>query len=65
MIFVHFAYPGIQDVHEPLTSEFQLQDGRLTLWDILRPPILRADPAFLSAYQTATGDEDSDQLMPH
>jgi hypothetical protein len=55
--FVHFAYPGIQDVHEPLTSGFHLQDGRLTLLDILRQKIPSADYAFLSASQTITGDE--------
>ena len=49
MSYVHFACHGIQDVHEPLTSGFQLHDGKLTLLDILGQKIQSVDYAFLSA----------------
>jgi CHAT domain-containing protein len=55
--WVHFACHAIQDMDEPMQSGFILEDGRLTLLDIASNSFPQADFAFLSACQTATGDE--------
>ncbi|KIJ40501.1 hypothetical protein M422DRAFT_173475 [Sphaerobolus stellatus SS14] len=55
--WIHFACHGIQDTSNPLNSAFALYDGKLAL-DMLMPKYLpHAELAFLSACQTATGDE--------
>jgi CHAT domain-containing protein len=52
---LHLACHGIQD-SEPLKSALQLQDGRLTIEDIMRLDLPHAVLAYLSACQTAKGD---------
>ncbi|KAF8119202.1 CHAT domain-containing protein [Boletus edulis] len=56
--WVHFACHGIQDTASPTESGFCLADGRrLKVSDIVALSRPRGGLAFLSACQTATGDE--------
>lgn len=55
--FVHFACHGAQRLNNPLESGLILEDGSLTISEIMRNPLPNASLAFLSACQTATGDE--------
>jgi CHAT domain-containing protein len=60
---LHFACHGIQDPN-PLKSALMLQDGRLTIKEIMQFNLPRAVMAFLSACQTAKGDKNApDQAM--
>ncbi|THH12051.1 hypothetical protein EW146_g7828, partial [Bondarzewia mesenterica] len=53
----HFACHGIQDAENPLESGLVLSDGRLTVSRIMQQPMPNASLAFLSACQTAMGDD--------
>ncbi|KDQ61273.1 hypothetical protein JAAARDRAFT_710165 [Jaapia argillacea MUCL 33604] len=53
----HFACHGKQDSSTPLDSAFLLHDGHLKLSTIMKANLPNAEFAFLSACQTATGDE--------
>ncbi|KDR77630.1 hypothetical protein GALMADRAFT_138707 [Galerina marginata CBS 339.88] len=56
--WVHFACHGIQDISNSINSALILTEGsRLTLSQISRLQLAHAELAFLSACQTATGDE--------
>jgi CHAT domain-containing protein len=55
--WVHFACHGVQDTIEPTKSAFCLHDKHLELSTIITKSFAYADFAFLSACQTATGDE--------
>lgn len=56
--WVHFACHGIQDTSNPTESALQLAgSSELTLSKITKFALPHADLAFLSACQTATGDE--------
>ena len=55
--WVHFACHGVQDTIEPIKSAFCLHDKHLELLTIITKSFPHADFAFLSACQTATGDE--------
>ncbi|TDL25213.1 hypothetical protein BD410DRAFT_718209 [Rickenella mellea] len=55
--WVHLACHGVQDQSDPMQSSLLLHDGRLSLSRIIQKRIPHADFAFLSACQTATGDE--------
>jgi hypothetical protein len=55
--WIHFACHAMQDTAEPTKSAFCLHDGRLELAAIITKSFRHADFAFLSACQTATGDE--------
>jgi CHAT domain-containing protein len=52
---LHLATHGIQEPN-PLKSAFLLEDGRLSIEDIMRLDLPNAVLAFLSACQTAKGD---------
>ncbi|THU81883.1 hypothetical protein K435DRAFT_767007 [Dendrothele bispora CBS 962.96] len=54
---IHLACHGIQDMKSPLNSAFALYDGRLELNRLMRLSLNNKELAFLSACQTATGDE--------
>ncbi|THH16518.1 hypothetical protein EW146_g4137 [Bondarzewia mesenterica] len=54
---VHFACHGIQHPSNPLKSALLLQDGRLKVSQIMEQSMPNASLAFLSACQTAMGDE--------
>lgn len=55
--WVHLACHGQQHASEPLKSGLLLHDGILELSTIIKERLPKADFAFLSACQTATGDE--------
>ncbi|KAG8703738.1 hypothetical protein FRC09_003975 [Ceratobasidium sp. 395] len=56
--WVHLACHAIQDRSDPTQSAFYLHDGRLTLETITNRAFKHKGLAFLSACQTATGDDD-------
>ena len=55
--WVHLACHGVQDTIDPLKSAFCLHNKRLELSTIITKSFPYADFAFLSACQTAAGDE--------
>ncbi|KAG9095313.1 hypothetical protein FRC06_009915 [Ceratobasidium sp. 370] len=55
--WVHLACHASQNSSDPNASAFQLYDSELSLARIIQKPLLHADFAFLSACQTAMGDE--------
>ncbi|QRV80931.1 CHAT domain protein [Ceratobasidium sp. AG-Ba] len=55
--WVHFACHASQNMIKPTLSAFHLHDGPLELDTIARNPLRNASMAFLSACQTAMGDE--------
>ncbi|KAG8725189.1 hypothetical protein FRC09_006425 [Ceratobasidium sp. 395] len=56
--WVHLACHAIQNRVDPMQSAFYLHDGRLTLEAITRRAFKHKGLAFLSACQTATGDDE-------
>jgi CHAT domain-containing protein len=58
MDWVHFACHGVQNIYEPNKSALLLADtSQLTLTDIINLNLPSKGLAFLSACQTATGDD--------
>ena len=55
--WVHLACHGIQNEMDPLQSAFILYDGKLTLGRLMAMKLKNVKLAFLSACQTATGDQ--------
>ncbi|THU83222.1 TPR-like protein [Dendrothele bispora CBS 962.96] len=55
--WVHLACHGIQDSSDPTKSAFVLCDGKLELSQLMTKSMKLAELAFLSACETATGDE--------
>jgi CHAT domain-containing protein len=55
--WVHLACHGSQRQDEPTKSGLSLEDGRLTLEEIIKLDLPHAEFAFLSACQTTTGEE--------
>jgi CHAT domain-containing protein len=55
--WVHLACHGVQKPDAPTKSALILQDGHLTLEEIIKFKLPNAEFAFLSACQTTTGDE--------
>ncbi|KAF5360183.1 hypothetical protein D9758_011336 [Tetrapyrgos nigripes] len=62
---VHLACHGIQDPKNPLDSAFVLHDGRLKLQDLMHLSLENAELAFLSACQTAAGDQNLPEEAVH
>jgi hypothetical protein len=61
---IHLACHGTQDPSDPLSSGFHLRDGKLTISQIMDMELQDPFLAFLSACQTATGDQNQpDQAM--
>jgi CHAT domain-containing protein len=54
--WIHLACHGIQMPEDPTKSALLLQDGRLTLEEIIKLRLPKAEFAFLSACQTTAGD---------
>jgi CHAT domain-containing protein len=54
--WIHLACHGIQIPEDPTKSALLLQDGRLTLEQIIKLRLPKAEFAFLSACQTTAGD---------
>jgi CHAT domain-containing protein len=55
--WLHLACHGIQRPDQPTKSALILEDGHLTLEEIISLDLPKAEFAFLSACQTTTGDE--------
>ena len=54
---VHFACHGQQNHTQPMDSSFIMEDDKLKMSQIVAQRMLNAALAFLSACETATGDE--------
>lgn len=61
----HFACHGVQDSDNPLQSGFCLQDGVLTVADLMHLHLPNAVFAFLSACETAQGDREQPNQAIH
>ena len=61
----HFACHGHQNTQNPLESGLLLQDGQLKVSQIMQQSIPNASLAFLSACETAMGDENLPDEMIH
>jgi CHAT domain-containing protein len=55
--WLHLACHGVQKPEEPTKSALILEDGHLTLEELIKLRLPQAEFAFLSACQTTTGDE--------
>jgi CHAT domain-containing protein len=63
--WLHLACHGIQKPDEPTKSSLVLEDGQLTLEEIIQLNLPKAEFAFLSACQTTTGDEKLSEEAVH
>ncbi|KZT69570.1 hypothetical protein DAEQUDRAFT_710102 [Daedalea quercina L-15889] len=54
--WLHLACHGVQDMNAPTSSAILLWDGKLTLAEVIKKSLSKAELAFLSACETATGD---------
>ncbi|PVF99142.1 hypothetical protein CPB86DRAFT_814103 [Serendipita vermifera] len=63
--WLHLACHGVQKPEEPTKSALILQDGHLTLEEIIRLNLPNAEFAFLSACQTTMGDEKLSEEAVH
>ncbi|KIY64746.1 hypothetical protein CYLTODRAFT_380467 [Cylindrobasidium torrendii FP15055 ss-10] len=62
---IHLACHGVQDALDPLQSAFILHDGSLTLADLMSRDRAPGGLAFLSACETAVGDERAPSEVVH
>lgn len=62
---VHFACHGRQEQIEPLKTHLLLPSGRLEMAKLMQKPMPNAVLAFLSACETAMGDEDMEDEVIH
>jgi CHAT domain-containing protein len=63
--WLHLACHGTQNSVEPTKSALMLHDGPLTLEEIIKLKLPKAEFAFLSACQTTTGDEHLSEEAVH
>ena len=63
--WIHLACHGQQHILDSMKSGFLLHDKILELSDIIKAQLPKAAFAFLSACQTATGDEDVSEESMH
>ncbi|PVF92339.1 hypothetical protein CPB86DRAFT_195532, partial [Serendipita vermifera] len=63
--WLHLACHGTQKADEPTKSGLLLDDGHLTLEEIIKLDLPLAEFAFLSACQTTTGDESLSEEAVH
>jgi CHAT domain-containing protein len=63
--WLHLACHGIQKPENPTKSALILEDGHLTLEEIIKLNLPNAEFAFLSACQTTTGDEKLSEEAVH
>jgi CHAT domain-containing protein len=61
---LHLACHGVQDA-DPLSSALVMQDGRLTIEDMVQLDLPQAVLAYLSACQTAKGDQNAPDQAVH
>jgi CHAT domain-containing protein len=62
---VHIACHGIQNMTDALSSGFYLSDGRLTISKLMELDLKHAFLAFLSACETAKGDQEQPDQTIH
>jgi CHAT domain-containing protein len=62
--FLHLACHGVQDA-DPLSSALAMQDGMLTIENMLQLDLSQAVLAYLSACQTAKGDRNAPDQAVH
>ncbi|KAG9224478.1 hypothetical protein CCMSSC00406_0007671 [Pleurotus cornucopiae] len=63
--WIHLACHAVQDTTNPLQSGFYLQDGKLTLSNIMKQQFKHGRIAFLSACQTGSGDQNLPEEAMH
>ncbi|CAG8675454.1 5059_t:CDS:1, partial [Acaulospora colombiana] len=63
--WLHLACHGTQKPEEPTKSALILEDGHLTIEEIIKLNLPQAEVAFLSACQTTTGDENLSEEAVH
>ncbi|KIM20452.1 hypothetical protein M408DRAFT_82008 [Serendipita vermifera MAFF 305830] len=63
--WIHLACHGMQNMSDPLKSGFLFHDRTLELSELIKEPLPKADFAFLSACQTAMGDENIAEESVH
>ncbi|CAG8732803.1 13513_t:CDS:1, partial [Acaulospora colombiana] len=63
--WLHLACHGVQNLEEPTKSALILEDGHLTLEEIIHLNLPNAEFAFLSACQTTKGDEKLSEEAVH
>jgi CHAT domain-containing protein len=63
--FVHLACHGTQDMDNALESSFHLSDGKLTVSKLMNLNLDKAWFAYLSACETAKGDEEQPDQVVH
>jgi CHAT domain-containing protein len=63
--FIHIACHGIQDTKSPLKSHFCMTDGSVSVQDLMRLDLKNAFFAFLSACETAKGDQEQPDQAIH
>jgi CHAT domain-containing protein len=63
--WIYLACHGVQRPDEPTKSALILEDGNLTLEEIIKLNLPKAEFAFLSACQTITGDENLSEEAVH
>lgn len=63
--WLHLACHGVQDIVKPTQSAFALHDGNLDLETIISNDLKSTEVAFLSACQTATGDQQRPEEAVH
>jgi CHAT domain-containing protein len=63
--WLHLACHGMQKPDEPTKSSLILDDGHLTLEEIIKLNLPKAEFAFLSACQTTAGDEKLSEEAAH
>jgi CHAT domain-containing protein len=62
---VHLACHGVQDLRDPLKSGFCLGDGKLSVSELMDIKLDHPFLAFLSACETAKGDQDQPDQVIH
>jgi CHAT domain-containing protein len=62
---IHLACHGRQDPDEPLASGFLLQDGLLTVSDVIQLKLQKTRFAFLAACESASGDREQPDEAIH
>jgi CHAT domain-containing protein len=62
---IHLACHGRQDPEEPLASGFMLQDGHLTVSDVIQLKLQKTHFAFLAACESASGDREQPDEAIH
>jgi CHAT domain-containing protein len=63
--WIHLACHGMQKPKDPTKSALFIQDGRLTIDEIIELDLPKAEFAFLSACQTTAGDETLSEEAVH